>query len=134
MPVSRFHGQYPFANMGCDYFGPLHVNPVYERNDGMFKVHIVLYTCAATRAVILEVVSSLDIADFVQSSRRFKARRGCPKLIISDNGSSFTSNVTQNVAAENFIKWQFNPAYVPWWAGQFNPACAPWWGGQFNPA
>ena len=69
-------------------------------NDDFFKAYIVLYTCAATRAVILEVVSSLNTINFVQSLRRFKARRGCPKLMVSDNGTSFVSDITQNFAAE----------------------------------
>ena len=120
MPVLRFNDRYPFASTGCDYLGPLYVKPVFEKEtDELFKAYIILYTCASTRAVVLEVASSLDTVNFLQSFRRFKARRGCPQLMISDNGSSFVADETQMYAVENFIEWQFNPACAPWWGGQW---------------
>ena len=120
MPITRFEDTFPFINTGCDYLGPLNVKPIYnEENNELFKAYIVLYTCASTRAIILEVVNSLDSINFIQSLRRFKARRGCPNLIISDNGSSFTSDLTKKYVAENLIDWQHNPACASWWGGQY---------------
>ena len=39
------------------------------------------------------------------------------QLIISDNGSQFTSIETQTFAAQRKIKWKFNLAAAPWWGG-----------------
>ena len=61
----------------------------------------------------------MNAEDFILSLRKFIARRGCPNLIVSDNGSAFISELTQNFASENCIQWQFNPAQAPWWGGHF---------------
>ena len=45
------------------------------------------------------------------------ARRGCPALVISDNGSSFIADETQEFAANHLIKWQFNVACSRWMGG-----------------
>ena len=42
MPVLRFNDRYPFASTGCDYLGPLHVKPVFEKEtDELFKAYII---------------------------------------------------------------------------------------------
>ena len=104
LPAMRFDDRAPFASTGHDYLGPLHVLPIYGKDsDKMYKAYVVLYTCAATRAVILEVVNSTNTKNFLQCFRRFISRRGCPALILSDNGSSFVSRETQEFAANHFI-------------------------------
>ena len=118
LPELRFDERYPFASTGCDYLGPLYVLPVYEIDKSkLYKTYVVLYTCAATRAVILEVVNSCNTKNFLQSFRRFIARRGCPALVISGNGSSFIADETQEIAANHLIKWKFNVACSPWMGG-----------------
>ena len=42
-----------------------------------------------TRALHLELVGDLSTDSFILALRRFKARRGHPKSIRSDNGSNF---------------------------------------------
>ena len=43
------------------------------------------------RAIHIEVVHSLDTDSFINSLRRFMARRGSPERIRTDNGSNFVS-------------------------------------------
>ena len=94
------------------------------------KAYLALYGCSLTRAVHLDLLSSLQISDFLASLKRFIARRGRPEIIYSDNGSTFKAAAKwlQKVhkdekchafLAENSIKWKFNLSRAPWWGGQF---------------
>ncbi|GBM60247.1 hypothetical protein AVEN_248526-1 [Araneus ventricosus] len=82
--------------------------------------------CAVFRAVNLELLSSLTTEAFLQSFRRFIARRGRPSIVYCDNGSNF-------IGASNYLKsvnWteiaQFNSIRK---IRLFNPPTATWWGG-----
>ena len=50
---------------------------------------ICLFTCQAVQAVHLELVKGLSAPLFLECLKRFIARRGKPKLIISDNAPQF---------------------------------------------
>ena len=52
-------------------------------------MHILLLTCAVSRAIHLEVCESLSLSDFLLAFRRFVSRRGFPKLVVSDNAQTF---------------------------------------------
>ena len=119
LPKLRFDDTKPFSSVGIDYLGPLSVLPIYPPSDKMHKIHVVLYTCAATRGIVLDVVPNLNSGSFVNSLRRFIAERGVPRLIVSDNGSAFTAAETQSFVADRVIRWQFNLEAAPWWGGIF---------------
>uniref|UniRef100_A0AAF5Q6C0 DUF5641 domain-containing protein n=1 Tax=Wuchereria bancrofti TaxID=6293 RepID=A0AAF5Q6C0_WUCBA len=74
-----------FEQVGLDYMGPLSV----KSNVGVFKRWIALFTCSTTRAVHLEMAGNLSAENFLHVLRRFIARRGYPKLVLSDNVSQF---------------------------------------------
>ena len=119
LPGSRFDTSRPFACFGLDYFGPLSVRRFRKTE----KRYVLLVTCLATRALHLEVVTSLDTDGFLMALRRFIARRGRPKLILSDNGTNLVAggrelrtcirewNQAQivNELSQKQIEWQFNP-------------------------
>ena len=71
-----------FETTGVDMAGPLFLKDCC-------KVWVCLYTCAVYRAVHLELTSSLSTESFLQTFRRFVARRGRPAIIYSDNGTNF---------------------------------------------
>lgn len=75
----------PFTHTGLDYFGPLEVCVGRRRE----KRWVALFTCLTIRAVHMEVVHSLSADSCLLAIRNFMNRRGCPKEIISDNGTSF---------------------------------------------
>ena len=124
LPITRTQGSIPFQVVGVDFAGPIR----YQQNpkkEG--KAYLALYGCSLTRAVYLDLLSSLQISDFLASLKRFIARRGRPEIIYSDNGSTFKAaakwlqKVHQDekchaFLAENSIKWKFNLSRAPWWA------------------
>ena len=85
----------------------------------MYKVWIVLITCCTSRAIYLDIASSLDGLACIKVLQRFSSRYGQPKLIISDNGSNFISREVQNYATIKGIKWNFNLPKTPWDGGFF---------------
>lgn len=117
LPDFRFDDRFPFSSTGCDYLGPLHVQPIYGNTKKLYKAWIVLYTCTASRAVILDVVNSTNAGHFLQSFRRFVARRGSPSLMVSDNGSCFVADETQQYVTNHLIDWKFNVPCAPWMGG-----------------
>ena len=119
LPKYRFNNDYPFTAVGIDYLGPLYCLPVFLKTDDMKKVYVSLYTCAATRAIILDVVHNAKADTFIYSFTRFIARRGCPSLVVSDNGTNFTADVTQSFVSARNIVWKFNIDAAPWWGGMW---------------
>ena len=100
--------QKPFFNVGIDAFGP------YDTKSGVARpVHIMLFTCLASRAIHLELVRSQDLSEFVDAFRRFVARRGQVKAVYSDNTATFVGgNRAMNSAfgehlAGQRIEWPF---------------------------
>lgn len=93
-----------------------------------------------TRAIHLELVSSLTTNDFLHTLKRFIGRRGCPKVILSDNGTTFhgannklrdihrffkddkNESTIQNYLGHKEIAWKFIPAKSPHWGGLWEAA------------
>lgn len=107
LPPFRVEPSVPFSHCGLDHFGPL------RTKEGK-KCYVLIFTCAVVRAVHLELVPSLNASDTVMAIRRFVARRGVPKLFISDNGPSF---VHLSKSLQGFLAWQLIPPSAPWWGG-----------------
>ena len=112
---------FPFSNTGVDYAGPYLIKQIYDNDSShdMFNVHIVLYTCAATRAVHLDLVPDTGASAFLRSLKRFIGRRGIPNLMISDNATCF-KNEEVKLSEELVtlgIKWKFIIEASPWWGG-----------------
>ena len=61
LPNVRVSDKIAFYATGVDYLGPLYCKSIYDMNSlegdyGLFKFCVVLYTCASTRGVVLELV------------------------------------------------------------------------------
>ena len=74
----------PFSYVGVGCFGPFLV----RRGRSQAKRYGVIFTCLTVRAIHIEVAHSLDTDSFVNSLRRFIARRGQPEQMRSDNGGN----------------------------------------------
>lgn len=131
LPAKRCVESAPFTHCGVDMFGPFIVK---ERRSEL-KRYGAIFTCLSSRAVHIEVTHSLDTDSFIQALRRFIARRGKIRSILSDNGSNF-------LGADNELKKAFNEMnhskiksflnqqesdWVPSW--RYNPPAASHMGG-----
>ena len=134
LPTERVDiGCHTFENVGVDYFGPILVKQGRRtrRSPGSAKRYGALFTCMTTRSVHLELAGDLSTDSFILALRRFRARRGNPKLIRSDNGTNFVGTerelrealqgldqrrIKDELSAHN-IEWRFNPPVAPWMGG-----------------
>ena len=116
LPVDRTEGNRPFQVVGVDFAGPIKYRKG-SKNEA--KSYIVLYACGLSRAVYLELLPSLETRDFLQSFKRFIARRGRPNKVYSDNAKTFeaaskwlktaqSDEKFNDFLASNEIRWQFN--------------------------
>lgn len=116
----------PFTHCGTDYFGPITV-VIGRRHEKRWGA---LFTCLTTRAVHLELVSSLSTDSALMAIRRMAARRGWPRVMYSDNGTNFRGADAELRAAykewtkdfipfglEQRMKWKFIPPGAPHMGG-----------------
>ena len=84
LPKERVTPSRPFSQCGIDFAGPFRIKRGEET-----KIYVSMFICMSTKAVHMEIVSSLTKADCVLGLERFIARRGLPARIFSDNGTNF---------------------------------------------
>ena len=124
LPKHRLQMMNPFTVTGIDFTGALYV----RTSGGESKAYICLFTCASSRAVHLEVVTDLSEETFLQAFRRFASRKSLPKLVVSDNASTFMSaaedlralfesRTIQEGLGRQGVEWKFIPCRAPWYGG-----------------
>jgi hypothetical protein len=98
-------------------------------------LYLAFFVCFATKAVHVEVVSSLETVSCGEALRRFCARRGLPSVIYSDNGTNFIGtrnellrvksaldNVFPHLAASRNVEWKTIPQGSPHMGGLWESA------------
>ena len=92
------------------------------------KVYLCLFTCATTRAVHLEIAQDLTADTFLMVFHKFVGRRSLPKIMISDNGSTYLSAAEElrSLMESPTVKEELGRRSVSW---RFIPKRAPWFGG-----
>ena len=114
----------PFTVTGIDFTGALYI----RAPEGENKVYVCLFTCDSTRAVHLEVVTDLSEDTFLQAFRRFSSRKSLPRIVLSDNASTFISAAddlkvlfestgVQESLGNQGVEWRFIPRRAPWYGG-----------------
>ena len=87
----RVNISFPFTHTDVNYMGPLFVrNVLYNKNETLHKVFIVVYTCARSRAIRLDIISDASCSSFICSLKRFISVTVVSDLYISDNAKCFT--------------------------------------------
>ena len=108
-----------FSRVSIDYGGPFIT--IQGRGRKRAKRYLCLFTCLLSRAV----------HSFLNAFYRMTSRRGLPQEVISDNGTNFVGANTElkeliskldkskieKSAANNGIKWHFNPPLGPHFGG-----------------
>ncbi|XP_047994669.1 uncharacterized protein LOC125232886 [Leguminivora glycinivorella] len=132
LPKERLHLEFPFIETGTDYAGPILIADRKGRGCRLIKAYICIFVCLATRALHLELVSDLTKEAFIAALDRFTARRGKPRTIFSDNGTTFVGAanelahvLNQDLAKDRVaegINFSFIPAYTPHFGGLWESA------------
>ena len=124
LPHARTQEGRPFEVTSVDFTGAL-----YVRDHGNeTKAYICLFTCGLSRAIHLEVVRDLSVDTFMQAFRRFAARKSLPRLLLSDNASTyvsaakeleqlFSSDKLEESLSTRGVQWKFIPVRAPWYGG-----------------
>ncbi|XP_071654106.1 uncharacterized protein [Temnothorax longispinosus] len=95
----------PFTTAGVDYAGPLQVRESRRRGRiHISKAWIAVFTCFATKAVHIELVTELTTESFLAALRRFVARRGICSKIVSDNGTNFVGAARELAEVYEFLR------------------------------
>jgi len=89
LPSTRVHPFRPSLTTGVDYAGPISLRLGTPRSKTITKGYIAIFVCFVTKAVHIEVVTSLTTEIFLAALRHFIACRGKPRIIYSDNGTNF---------------------------------------------
>lgn len=117
----------PFSYVGVDFFGPFLVL-VGRRHEKRWGV---IVTCLTTRAIHLELATTLNTSSCIIALRNCFARRGTPIEIRSDRGTNFIGadkEFKSAVAAldQSKLMNEFNSPTTSW---VFNPPASPHMGG-----
>lgn len=125
LPVYRVNQVKPFSIVGVDFGGPFRIKLGQHRGAKMDKAYLCLFVCLATKAVHLEVVSTLSADGFIAALRRFVARRGRCSAIHADRGTNF-------VGASNYLTFLEQASQTENIQFSFNPPSAPHFGGVWE--
>ena len=119
LPDFRVSVSTPFSTIGVDLAGPVYVKERLVDEKLSHKAYIVLFTCAGTRAIHLEIADDCSSERYIRALRRMMGRRGKPTRIISDNATNFKAKETREFLLSHSIKWEPIIANAPWMGGMY---------------
>ncbi|XP_066934407.1 uncharacterized protein [Clytia hemisphaerica] len=132
LPKARVVESPPFTYVGVDFFGPFIVKELRRE----LKRYGVIFTCFSTRAVHLEVSSSLETDTFIMTLRRFISRRGKVRSMHSDNGTNFVGTERELKEAISEMDHERIAKYMNEqdgdWIWKFNPPASSHMGGVWE--
>lgn len=123
LPPSRVSQLKAFTHTGVDFAGPFLITMNRYRGAKTTKAYICLFICFATKAMHLELVSSLSTEAFLGALQRFLSRRGRCTDIYSDCGTNFVGaskeikTMFESAVEHENIQWHFNPPAAPHFGG-----------------
>ncbi len=122
-----------FASSGVDFAGPFQLRLGHTRKPVITKGYVCIFICMVTRAIHLELCSSLDTQEFLIAFRKFCNRRGTPTDVYSDNGANFVGAKSElkaiqkllrtsehsisHLSSTSELKWHFIPPRTPHFGG-----------------
>ena len=118
-----------FEKVSLDFADPFRT--INGRGKPRHKRYMCLCTCMTTRAVHIEMATSLETDSFLQAYFRMANHRGCSSVVYSDNGTSFTGAVNElkhlvedldqdritRSTSVGGTSWFFNPPPAPHFGG-----------------
>ena len=97
---------FSFKATGLDYAGTLYIRP-FEK-DVVFKVYILLLTCASSQAKHLKLTPDMQVPSLIRGFKHFMLRRGIPDVAVSVN-----FNFSVNEGSCYNIRLLRNSFYLP---------------------
>lgn len=133
LPTDRFEQVPPFTSSAVDYFGPFYIKEGRKE----MKRYGVLFTCMDSRAIHLEIATSLTTDSFLNAYRRFVCRRGPIQQLRSDQGTNFVGAKNELEAAlhemnHNKIQRELLKDNCDWFAWKMNVPHASHMGGVWE--
>ena len=127
LPLQRAMIDRPFAATGVDYAGPFYVKDGQKDK----KVWLCLFTCLMSRAVYLTIIEDLRSTTFLSALKELSARRSQPKMLLSDNATTFVhaSKILAYIASQAKMKQELTNLAIDW---KWTPAKASWQGGIYE--
>jgi len=134
LPSARVQPSRPFLNTGIDNAGPISLKLGTPCSKIITKGYIASFVCFATISINIEFVTSLTTEAFLAALKLFIARRGRPRTIYSDNGTTFQGAANQLHAIYDMLRsssemarvqdflanegcdWNFIPPHAPHFA------------------
>ncbi|XP_003737979.1 uncharacterized protein LOC100906575, partial [Galendromus occidentalis] len=128
LPSFRIERSRPFRHTLAGFCGPFR----YKRDSAeVGKAYILIFTCAASRAVYLELTTDLSTAEVFGALQKFVNRFPSVRFLLSDNGASFVRAAKElkliyehikegdikRWLANSFIEWKFATPAAPWTQG-----------------
>lgn len=138
LPVERITQAKAFFHTGVDYTGAFSISMGRYRGVKTQKAYICLFVCLCTKALHLELVSSLTTSACVDAFKRFISRRGTCSIIFSDRGTNFVgakryfdelSSLVDSQEYNELIQKELSLFNVTW---KFNAPTASWFGGLWE--
>jgi hypothetical protein len=105
LPSTRVQPARQFLTTGFDYAVPVSLRLGPPRSKTVIKGYIVIFVCFVTKAVHIELVTSLTTKAFIAALRRFIARRGKQEPFLQ------TMEPTSKGQQTNFMK--FTKCFIP---------------------
>ena len=96
----------PFQTTGIALAGPILTSAGKRR--APTKRWVCVFTCNATSATALDIVSDLSVEAFLRTFHRFTARHSLPDSIVTENGTNFVSAAKLIRVDLPNVKWTFN--------------------------
>ncbi|XP_025407359.1 uncharacterized protein LOC112681309 [Sipha flava] len=140
LPKSRVEPARAFSKCGVDFAGPVYVRSSLRRKSPIDKAYICVWICFVTKAIHIELVSSLTTEAFLNALNRFFDRRGICLDIYSDNATNFVGanrqlqelkelflskahlEKLQNTLNKFGTRWHFIPPRSPHFGGLWKAA------------
>ena len=126
LPKFRVSDVDPFNFCGVDMTGHFFVKSGTET----VKRFVILFACCSSRAMHVEIAEDASAEAFARCFLRFVARRGSPRLLVSDNGTNLVhfskdllsisdSSFTKDLMVKERVEWHFIPVRAAFMGGMY---------------